>query len=284
MDGKAQGRDLIAEICDLRQSLSLSKFGSERFASSDDDIFFYTGFQSYNALIAFWNFVKPFSESLLSWNRACAKVNRYVADTAFPYLQGQTKEKQRKREIQPIDQLWMFLKRVRLGLFKRDLAHVFHVFVGTASDVVVTWANYLCIFLASLPVWPSKEKIKGHLPDSFTGKYENVRGILDSTELKCKLPKDYQKHSEMYSDYKSHDTFKGLVSISRNCCITFVGQLYPGRTSDKEIVEKSNFCQLMEAGDQSLADSGFAIHDLIALRGGSLYISPERSFLSRETF
>ena len=51
LDGKAQDRDLVAEIYDLRQRLSLSKFGLERFASSDDDIFFYTRFQSYNALI-----------------------------------------------------------------------------------------------------------------------------------------------------------------------------------------------------------------------------------------
>ena len=67
-------------------------------------------------MIAFWNFVKPCSESLLTWNRARAKVNGNLADTAFP-----------------------------------------------------------------LPVWPSKEKIKEHLPDSFKGKYENERGILDCT-------------------------------------------------------------------------------------------------------
>ena len=40
LDGKVQDRDLVAEICDLKQRLSLSKFGLERFASSDDDIFF----------------------------------------------------------------------------------------------------------------------------------------------------------------------------------------------------------------------------------------------------
>ena len=190
LDGKAQDRGLFAEICYLRQRLSLSKFGLERFACSDDDIFFYTGFQSYNALIAFWNFVKPCSESLVSWNRARAKVNGNLADTAFPYLQGQTKEKQRKREIQPIDHLWMFLTRARLGLFERDLAHRFDVSVRTVSDVVVTWANYLYILLGSLPVWPSKEEIKEQLPDSFKEKYENVRGILDYTELKFELPKD----------------------------------------------------------------------------------------------
>ena len=41
-------------------------------------------------------------------------------------------------------------------------------------------------------------------------------------------------------------------------------------------MEKSNFWQLIEAGDQYLADKGFEIHDLIALRRGSLYIPPKR--------
>ena len=150
----------VAEICALKQRLSLSKVGLERFASSDDDIFLYTGFQSYNALIAFWNFIKPCAESLLSWNRVRAKLNGNLADTAFPYLQGQTKEKQRKWEIEPIDQLWMFLTRVQLGLFESDLAHRFDVSGSTVSDVVVTWATYLYIVVGSLPVWPSKEKIK----------------------------------------------------------------------------------------------------------------------------
>ena len=124
----------------------------------------------------------------------------------------------------------------------------------------------------------------GNLSLHSTGKFACVTferkdkgmGILDCMELKCELPKDYQKHSEMYSDYKSHDTFKDLVCISRSGWITFVSQLYPGRISDKEIVEKSNFCQLIEAGNQYLANKGFEIHDLRALRGGSLYIPPKR--------
>ena len=270
--------DLVAENYDLKQKLFLSKFGLERFGSNDDDIFFYTGFQSYRALMAFWNFIKPCSESLMTWNAARDKVKESSANNAnpFPFLQGQEKQRNRKREIEPIDQLWLFLTRVRLGLFERDLAHRFGVAVSTVSDVFITWANYLYIMLGSLPVWPSRDKIKQHIPDSFKGRYENVRGILDCTELKCELPKDYQKHSEMYSDYKSHDTFKGLICISPSGWITFVSQLYPGRISDKELVEKSNFCQLIEIGDQYLADKGFEIHELMALKGASLYIPPKR--------
>ena len=40
-------RDLVAENYDLKQKLFLSKFGLERFGSNEDDIFFYTGFQTH---------------------------------------------------------------------------------------------------------------------------------------------------------------------------------------------------------------------------------------------
>ena len=138
----------------------------------------------------------------------------------------------------------MFLIRVRLGLFERDLAHRFDGSISTVSDVVVTRANILNILLGSLPVWPSKEKIKEHLPDSFKGKSENVRGILDCTELKCELPKEYQRHSEMDSGYINLTTHSGLVCISPSGWITFVSHLYPGRIFYKEIVGESDFCTI----------------------------------------
>ena len=110
-------RDLVAE----NYELFLSKFGLERFGSNDDDIFFYTGFQSYRTLMAFWNFIKPCSESLMSWNTAREKVSFQVKESSannanpFPFMQGQEKQRNRKREIEPIDQLWLFLTRVVLA-------------------------------------------------------------------------------------------------------------------------------------------------------------------------
>ena len=96
------------------------------------------------------------------------KCVRGLREQEFPGTKrlSHSKEKQRKREIPPIDQVWMFqsLTRVRLGLFERDLAHRFDV--TTVSDVVVAWANYLYILLGSLPVWPLEKKVKEHLPDS----------------------------------------------------------------------------------------------------------------------
>ena len=97
----------------------------------------------------------------MSWNTAREKVKESSANSAnpFPFLQGQEKQRHRKREIEPIDQLWLFLTRVRLGLFERDLAHRFSVSVSAVSDVFITWANYLYIMLGSVPLWPSRDKI-----------------------------------------------------------------------------------------------------------------------------
>ena len=65
-------------------------------------------------------------------------------------------------------------------------------------------------------MWASKDVIKQHLPTAFEGRFENVRCIIDCTEIKCEKPEDLQKQSEFYSEYKSHNTFKGLIGISPN--------------------------------------------------------------------
>ena len=85
--------------------------------------------------------------------------------------------------------------------------------------------------LGSLPIWPSKEQIKQYLPEVFKGEFENIRCILDCTEIKCQTPQDLEKQSELYSEYKSHNTFKGLVRISPIVWITFVSSLYGGSIS-----------------------------------------------------
>lgn len=101
-----------------------------------------------------------------------------------------------QRTLRPIDEFWLFLTRVRLGLFECDLAFRFNISISTVSDIVITWSNYLFLMLGSLPIWPTKEVIKQHLPKVFEGRFENVRCIIDCTEIKCEKPEDLQKQSE----------------------------------------------------------------------------------------
>jgi len=95
-------------------------------------------------------------------------------ENQFPYLGGKQKKFPGsnvgcRRTLQPIDELWLFLTRLRLGLFERDLAFRFNISEQVVSDIVITWANFLYLILGSLPIWPSKEQIKQCLPEVFKG-------------------------------------------------------------------------------------------------------------------
>eukprot|EP00118_Oscarella_pearsei_P023007 m.270807 g.270807 ORF g.270807 m.270807 type:complete len:160 (+) comp40544_c2_seq26:1429-1908(+) len=74
--------------------------------------------------------------------------------------------------------------------------------------------------------------------------------------------------SEMYSQYKSTFTLKGLLEISPSGRVTFVSSLYSGAISDRELAIQSGLLdQEFHHGDSILADCGFLIDDLLAPLG-----------------
>ena len=78
----------------------------------------------------------------------------------------------------------------------------------------------------------------------------------------------------MYSDYKSHMTYKALVGISPNGVVTFVSDCWVGCTSDKKITQTSGLMDLMEEGDAIMADKGFTISDMTSAKAVELIIPP----------
>ena len=81
----------------------------------------------------------------------------------------------------------------------------------------------------------------------------------------------------MYSDYKSHMTFKALVGISPAGVVTFVSDLYTGSSSDKQITDKTGIVNLCEEGDGMMVDKGFLISDYTTPKGIQLIIPPFKS-------
>lgn len=81
---------------------------------------FYTGFPSYHHLVTFYEFAKP-----------CAETMQYCY-TSSPFTRPGG------RTMALIDKLFLFLVRIRLGLFQQDLAHWFNVHESTVSRKVVT--------------------------------------------------------------------------------------------------------------------------------------------------
>ena len=66
------------------------------------------------------------------------------------------------------------------------------------------------------------------------------------------------------ADYKNHNTFKSLIGISPDGCITFVSDLYEGSISDRALTEVSCIVSMLDENESVMVDKGFEIQDLFA--------------------
>ena len=71
------------------------------------------------------------------------------------------------RALHPIDELFMVLIRLRLGLLEQDLAHRFNVSIAIVSRICVTWIKLLNQQLRPLITGPSRAVIDAHMPAQF---------------------------------------------------------------------------------------------------------------------
>lgn len=252
---KAETRFIKAQ---LHESVpKIHKFGVERFSKDNDLIKFYTGFPSYQHFFQFYEFARP-----------CAEHMKYV------YSAGTQESRPAARTMLIIDELFLFLVRLRLGLFEQDLADRFLIHISSVSRKITTWANYLYFLLGSQPIWPSRQQVNHYMPENFKALYPNTRVIIDCTEMFVQTPSSLLLQSQMYSSYKSNTTLKGLLGIAPHGAVTFVSSLYTGSISDKEITRCSGILDLLEPRDSVMADKGFDIEALLNTHGVGLNIPP----------
>ena len=128
--------------------------------------------------------------------------------------------------------------------------------------------------LGQINIWPSRKLVDETMPQDFKTKYPSTRVIIDCTELRCKMPSSLLLNSELFSSYKNNPTVKALLGNSPKGFFAFIGQLYTGSTSDREMVERSNILNLpFSDRDSVMADKGFTIQDVLPL-GVTLNIPP----------
>ncbi|KAG0438606.1 hypothetical protein HPB47_016942 [Ixodes persulcatus] len=97
--------------------------------------------------------------------------------------------------------------------------------------------------------------IDNAVPPAFKDRYPSTRVNLDATEIKCETSSSLELQSPTFSQYKSTNTFKGLIGISPDGTVTFVSELFTGSISDKEGVLRSGFPKLsFDDGDLVMVD------------------------------
>ena len=228
--------------------------------TNDSLINFYTGFPSFFALKSFYNFLGPAVDNLV-YSYDGSKMVEEV-------------KRCRPRVLPPMEEFFMTMVRLRLGLLEQDIAFRFQVSQSTVSRITCTWINFLYLKLKEIPLWPSKELIQMNMPREFKEKYPSTRVIIDATEIYIEQPKLPELQQMTFSNYKNNNTYKALVGISPDGAVTFVSSLYPGCISDKELTKKSGILDLLEPGDSVMADRGFEIEEDLMLIGVRLNIPP----------
>ena len=169
------------------------------------------------------------------------------------------------------EQFIVTLVRLRRKITIKTLADLFGISTGSTSRIIITWILFLEKELLHFPTLSELDGIQ--YPKAFRG-IPDLQGIIDCTEFYIETPNRLPSQRSTYSTYKSRNTFKLIVSISPIAHFNFVSNLFSGSISDKEIIRQSGFLDKLQPGDAIMADKGFNIQDLLALRETRLIAPP----------
>ena len=170
-------------------------------------------------------------------------------------------------------ELVMVLMKLRLDIPYRDLAYRFGVSISTVSRIFSSWLTTMEIRLSPLIYWPEREELWQTMPQCFQysfGKKTTV--IIDCFEVFIEKPTNLLARAQTFSSYKHHNTVKVLIGITPQGSISFVSKAWGGRTSDKFLTENCGLMNKLLPGDLVMADRGFTIHDIVALKRAELAI------------
>ena len=206
----------------------------------------------YRIFLAFFNFLGPVVNNLQYWR---SKEDARVRN--------------RKRKLDPENQLFLALVKLRLNLMTKDLAFRFGLSTAQVSRYLTTWICFLYHHIKELDWMPSVQQVAGTLSCVFKEKFPNTFAIIDGSEIFIETPTDLQMQSSTWSQYKHHNTAKFLIACTPNAAVSYVSPLYVGSISDVELTRISGFLTKLEdkPGISIMADRGFTVKDMLETLG-----------------
>ena len=130
-------------------------------------------------------------------------------------------------------ELFLVLYYFCCNALEKDIGDRFGLHPSSVSHIISTWINFLYFKLKQLPIWTFRQMVNDKTAAYFNTHYPQKRVIIDCTEIFIQMPSSFRAQSQTYSQYKSHNTAKGLVGISSIGMVIFISHLYGGHVSDK---------------------------------------------------
>ncbi|XP_046472614.1 uncharacterized protein [Neodiprion pinetum] len=154
----------------------------------------------------------------------------------------------------------MTFMKLKQNMSYATLAIFFEVSSQACKELIWKMIDILYVVLKPSIRWPSKENILKNIPLCFKD-FEQVRVVVDCTEIKIQKPSKLCCQLQAYSYYKSTYTIKFMTGVTPAGLISFVSLPYGGRVSDNAIFEQSNIITMMDKKDIVLADKGFTMNE-----------------------
>jgi len=232
---------------ELESMFQQSLFNSDNIKSSSKLLRFYTGFPNYEV----------FSIVLSFLGRDAASMNKTMLK--------KTERMGPKRTLLVEEEFFLVLCCYKVGPLGEDLAARFRISQSLVSRIIVTWTKFMYHRFKELDIFPDRQTIELHKPACFKNNYKGTTVIIVATEMYIEKPSNPEAQQLTFSTYKNTNTLKALVGIS---------DLYGGCISNKEITSKSGFIDKLQQGDEFMADWGFNIQEILALKGVKVNASP----------
>ena len=150
-------------------------FRLEQVKHVDTLIRFYTGFVSYAVFLSFFNFLGPVVNEL-----------RYRGEKGGQGLRHHV------HMLDPVNQLFLTLVKLKLNLKLKDLAFRFGISPSVVSRYINTWICFLYHHLKEIDWTPSVNQVISTLPHSF----KNCTQILLPSSMEVK---SFWKHPQIYA-------------------------------------------------------------------------------------
>ena len=241
------------------QRITSPHFRIELIQHDDRLVHFYTGFISFAVYLAFFDFLGEVVYHLNYWGSKAGSRTR-----------------KRVQKLNPMNQLFVLLVKLRLNLKTEDLAFRFSLSPSQISRYITTWICFLYHHLKELDWMPTVQQVAGTMPSAFKEKFPNTYAIIDASEIFIETPSDLHMQSSTWSQYKHHNTTKFLVACTPNGAICYVSPLYVGSISDVELTRSSGFLNKLQdkPGISIMADRGLTIRDILKELNIELIIPP----------
>lgn len=167
--------------------------------------------------------------------------------------------------------IMIVLRKIKLNESFEILQDIFGLSFSRLSQIFNKCVTKIAREMEELIFWPESDLMKKFLPVAFLNKYSNIQSVIDCFEIQIQKPSDPVLQSITYSQYKSCNTIKYLVSCTPCGMINFISKGFPGRASDQKIVNKSGYLDNINHGVGVLADRGFKnVASEVARKGGIL--------------